>query len=201
MKQRTCKYCGSLFTPFKPLQPKVCTSIDCRAQFAIDFVDKLKKKREAENRKETREKKQQLKTWQEWFDECKTLAQKYARLRDKYDGCISCNKPASWGGQWHGSHFRPAGNNKAVALNLLNIHKACSECNNHKSGNLIDYQDKLIKKIGQAKVDWLKAQTQPYKHSIEYLQRYKKVMTKMCRRIERISEYRGKIKELEKQDG
>jgi hypothetical protein len=70
-------------------------------------------------------------------------------IRDKYAGCISCGVDlATWNGRWHGWHFRPAGNNKAVALNLLNIHKSCSECNNFKSGNLVDYQGKLVIRIG-----------------------------------------------------
>lgn len=149
----------------------------------------LKAKKDASERKisrlETKIKLDKIKSRSDWLGECKTIAQKYARLRDRLDGCISCDKPASWHGQWHGSHFRPAGNNKAVALNLINIHKACSECNRIKSGNLINYQDKLIVKIGLDRVNWLKTQSQPYTHSIEYLRRYKKVVGEKCRRLEK----------------
>jgi predicted nucleic acid-binding Zn ribbon protein len=182
VKQKKCKVCTTLYTPRSTTQ-QVCSPkcAQIHAERTRKRLDALKLKTD---RKILAEKKQSLKTRQQWFNECKTLAQKYARIRDKYDGCISCEKPATWNGQWHGSHFRPAGNNKAVALNLLNIHKSCSECNNFKSGNLIDYQDKLIKKIGIDKVNWLKSQTQTHTHTIEYLIKYKKVIGKKLRRMQ-----------------
>lgn len=175
-KLKKCKVCRTQFQPLSTTQQV------CSPACAIKHVEAVKAKKA---RIEYRDAKEKMKGWQEWFDECKQLAQKYARLRDRNDGCISCDKPPNWHGQWHGSHFRPAGNFKAVALNLLNIHKACSECNNFKSGNGVEYQDRLIVKIGQDKVDWLKSQNQPVRHSIDYLKRYKKVMAKKCRRLER----------------
>jgi predicted nucleic acid-binding Zn ribbon protein len=183
VKQKKCKVCATLYTPRSTTQ-QVCSPkcAQIHAERTRKRLDALKLKTD---RKILAEKKQSLKTRQQWFNECKTLAQKYARLRDYKDGCISCNKHANWGGQWHGSHFRPAGNYKAISLNLWNIHKACSECNNHKSGNLIEYQEKLIQKIGQDKVNWLKKQNQPHRFTVEYLQTYKKVMAKMCRRLEK----------------
>lgn len=180
LKQKKCKNCLTLFSPRTSLQ-KVC-SPSCAYEFVKSENKRLDAKKTRKAYKDTKEK---LKSLTEWLNECKTLAQKYSRLRDFKDGCISCNKTANWGGQWHGSHFRPAGNYKAVSLNLWNIHKACSECNGHKSGNLIEYQDRLIEKIGQDKVDWLKTQNQPHRFTIEYLKRYKKVMAKMCRRLEK----------------
>jgi hypothetical protein len=183
IKLKTCKACKSKFLPTKRLQ-SVC-DWKCAITYANVSKEKLNRLKLAKSRKDTKEKLENIKGWQEWFNECKTIAQKYARLRDRFDGCISCEKPWNWGKQWHGSHFRPAGNFKAVALNLLNIHKACSECNNYKSGNLVEFQDNLIIKIGQEKVDWLKSQTQPYRHSIDYLKRYKQVIGKRLRRLEK----------------
>jgi hypothetical protein len=175
--------CKSIFVKNKPLQ-SVC-GIQCAITQSKILAERKEKREFSKSRKEIKVKLEKYKTWQEWFNECKAIAQKYARLRDRFDGCISCDKQSDWWGQWHGSHFRPAGNFKAVALNLLNIHKGCSECNNYKSGNLIEFQDRLIVKIGQDKVDWLKSQTQPYRHSIEYLKRYKQVMGKRLRRLEK----------------
>jgi hypothetical protein len=183
MNKRKCKSCGLQFQKVRPLQ-NTC-SIPC----AIEHANKLKiaNKRTEDRLERVKTKKaiEAIKPWQKWFNECKTIAQRYARIRDRDDGCISCTKDKNWWGQWHGSHFRPAGNFKAVALNLMNIHKSCSECNNHKSGNGVEYNDRLIVKIGQDKVHWLKSQTQPYRHSIEYLKRYKQVMGKRLRRLEK----------------
>jgi hypothetical protein len=162
-----------------------CYKYDCQVTYATAHALKSQEKRVKADRKETRERKEKLKSRTQWFNECKAIAQKIARIRDRHEGCISCEKTQHWSGQWHGSHFRPAGNFKSVALNLLNIHKACSECNGYKSGNLIPYQDKLILKIGLERVEWLKAQQQPHTFSIDYLKKYKRVMGKWLRRIER----------------
>jgi hypothetical protein len=182
-KTKACRICKLSYMPRSSLQ------VVCSPPCAIAHAEKTRQKREKCEqkavRKVDREKKQKLKTWQQWFNEAKEVAQKYARIRDYRLGCVSCSKPPNWHGQWHGSHFRPAGNFKAVALNLWNIHKACSECNNWKSGNLVEMTDTLVVKIGQEKVDWLKSQTQPYRHSIEYLARYKKVIGKRCRMMEK----------------
>lgn len=176
VKPKKCKQCKATFTP------RTSTQVVCSWQCAIEYG---KKQTTKQLNQDTRRRKEAAKPQSKWFVECKAIAQKYARVRDSHLGCISCDKPANWGGQWHGSHFRPAGNNKAVALNLLNIHKACSECNNFKSGNLITYQDRLIEKIGKDKVDWLKSQNQTHRHSIEYLKRYKAVMGKRLRQLEK----------------
>lgn len=180
-KAKKCRMCPSTFIQRSSLHS--CCSIPCAQAYAKRLRERKEAREAKADRKVTRERKEAIKPLQQLFNECKTVAQKYSRWRDRFDGCISCDKPANWHGQWHGSHFRPAGNFKAVALNLLNIHKACSECNNFKSGNLIPFQDSLIKKIGQDKVEWLKSQTKPHTFTREYLMRYKKVMSKRLNRL------------------
>jgi hypothetical protein len=140
------------------------------------------KKQERESIKQRKEK---IKTRQEWLAECQAIANRYARIRDAKDGCISCDKPATWPGQWHGSHFRSVGAASAVRLNLWNIHKACSVCNHHLSGNVAEYRPRLVEKIGLAKVEWLESQNQLVRYDIEYLKRYKKVIGKRLKRMEK----------------
>jgi hypothetical protein len=132
-----------------------------------------------------RERKEKIKTRAQWEDECRKIVQKIARLRDRNDGCISCHLPATWGGQWHGSHFRSHGAASAVQFHLWNIHKSCSSCNKDKGGNIHDYRPRLIAKIGQDKVDWLMAQNQTFKPPIDYYKRFKAVMGKRLRRMEK----------------
>lgn len=183
IKQRTCKYCKKRFKQVRVNQ--LLCSDECGINYAIKLAEKRAQLELKQQRKEDREKKEKLKRPQKWFDECKKIAQEIARIRDRHDGCISCDKPANWHGQWHGSHFRPAGNRKAIALNLWNIHKSCSECNNFKSGNLTDFETNLVKKIGHAKVSWLKSQNQPHTHTVEYLIKYKRVMGKRLLRLKK----------------
>jgi hypothetical protein len=77
----------------------------------------------------------------------------------------------------------------ALQFHLWNIHKACAQCNLHKGGNREGYRPRLIKKIGVDRVEWMDAQNGVTKRSgpayIEYLKRFKKVMGKRLRRMER----------------
>lgn len=67
----------------------------------------------------------------------------------------------------------------------LNVHKQCAPCNDHKSGNIIEYRINLVNKIGADKVAWLERQDhEPKKYTIED-----------CKAM--IKHYKAKIKELE----
>lgn len=179
MSDKRCVHCRKEFAPTRPLQ-RVC-SVLCASKFARQVRDEKK----AKEKLETRARKEAIKTRTEWEDECRKIVQKIARIRDRNDGCISCNLPASWGGQWHGSHYRSHAAASAVQFHLWNIHKACKPCNKDKSGNLIEYRPRLIEKIGQDKVDWLMAQNQTFKPPIDYYKRFKAVMGKRLRRMEK----------------
>jgi hypothetical protein len=174
-KVKTCAVCGKEFIPFLPLAT-VCSPV-CAGR-------KVKAARKAE-KADIKRRKEALKRPRDWLDECQDIVNKLARLRDRDDGCISCDKPASWGGQWHGSHYRSVGAASAVRLNLWNVHKACSICNNHLSGNISGYRPRLVQKIGADRVAWLESQNQVTRYSVEYLKRFKKVMGKRLRRMER----------------
>jgi hypothetical protein len=143
------------------------------------------KAQKAQERAKIKTRKEAVKTRQQWLAECQAIANRYARVRDAKDGCISCDKPAGWNGQWHGSHYKSVGAASAIRLNLWNIHKACSVCNHHLSGNIAAYKPRLIEKIGLEKVEWLESQTQLVKYDIEYLKRYKKVIGKRLKRMEK----------------
>ena len=142
-------------------------------------------------RAETRKRKEAIKTRAQWLAECQAIANKYARIRDARCGCISCDKPVSWDGQWHGSHFRSVGAASAVRLNLWNIHKACSVCNHHLSGNVAAYRPRLVEKIGAVRVEWLEAQNQLVRYDVDYLKKYKRVMGKRLRRMEKSNAMQG----------
>ena len=113
---------------------------------------------------------------QEWVN-------RYVRLRDREKGCCSCDRLATWGGQWHASHFRSRGAASAIRYNLWNIRKSCSICNNWKSGNATDYETRLRAEIGNEKVDWLKTQTQTRKYSLEYLERLTRIFKRKIKKL------------------
>lgn len=75
---------------------------------------------------------------------------KFIRLRDVNEPCISCQRHHQ--GQYHAGHFKPAGINSALKFSELNVHKQCAPCNNNLSGNLTNYRIHLIEKIGLSEV-------------------------------------------------
>lgn len=183
MKAKKCKSCREPFTPSRPLQ-SAC-GVQCAIALTSAAKEKARKDKEAVERKEHRVAKERVKPRQKWLKEAEQAVNKYVRLRDAHLGCVSCDKPATWQGQWHASHLRSVGSSSAVRFNLWNINKSCSVCNSHLSGNLTEYLPRLRQKIGDAKVDWLYAQNQPASYSIEYLKRLKTIFNKRCRMLER----------------
>jgi hypothetical protein len=161
----------------------------CSPNCAITIAAKKKRATEAKTARETAKsdkvRREKLKSRADWAKEAQAAVNKYVRMRDYHLGCVSCDKPASWPGQWHASHFRSVGAASAVRFNLWNIHKSCSICNNWKSGNLSDYEPRLREKIGGSKVDWLRTQNQCVSYSIEYLRRLKDIFSKKARRLEK----------------
>ena len=147
-----------------PYPPFTTTQQACSPRCAMTLVTQAKEKKA---RQELREGRQRLKTKSDWLKEAQVPTNAYIRERDRDEGCISCDKPASWGGQWHASHYRPVGNCSALRFHEMNIHKACSECNNFKSGNLVEFRIGLIKKVGIANVEYMESQNQAYSWEID----------------------------------
>lgn len=182
-KPKKCKECKTPFIPSRPLQA-VCSPL-CGLTMARAKREKEEAKERAAERKADREKKVKLKSRKQWLDECQSIVNKYVRLRDRNLPCCSCDRPAAWDGQWHASHLRSVGAASAVRFHLWNIHKGCSICNNHLSGNIGDYLPRIRARIGDDKVDWLYTQNQLRSYDIPYLQRLKAVMGKRVRRLEK----------------
>lgn len=149
------------------------------------------KARAAKEKRDTKTALEKFKTPTQWESECKDIVQEIARLRDRNDGCISCHVGPNYGGRWHGSHFRPAGNNAAVQFHLWSIHKACAQCNLFKGGNISAYRPRLVEKIGADRVEWLESQTHAVKTNVAYLERFKAVMGKRLRRMKKRIERMG----------
>lgn len=178
LKPKKCKLCSVEFTPRNSLQ-KVCS-----AKCAIELVRKTaQEEHDKAEKKKLKERKARLKSRSEWLKEAQAVFNKFIRLRDKDQPCISCGRPHQ--GQWHAGHYRSVGACPELRFCELNVHKQCSPCNNHKSGNIIEYRINLVRRIGQSAVDFLEKQDHdPKKYTIED-----------CKAI--IKHYKAKIKELE----
>ena len=130
--------------------------------------------------------KERVKTKAKWLQELQVLVNQYVRLRDKRDFCTSCDKGPMWGGQWQAGHYYSRGHSAALRFNLHNIHKQCSVCNNHLSGNIGQYTPKLIDKIGQDRFDYLTAHKSDIRsYDVEWIKRAIKIARKAVKRIKK----------------
>ena len=171
MRKKKCRICKTSFSPYSSLQV-VCSS-KCAIIHAQDKNrrNKAKALREARNNDLTLLKRK-----------AQSIFNKYIRLRDKKEPCISCGYKGD-GRQWHAGHYKPMGGFSALRFDEENVHKQCSICNNHLSGNLAEYRKGLVIKIGQEALNRLEIGAHLKRWSVEELK-------------EIITTYRAKIKEL-----
>lgn len=179
-RPKKCRCCKEQFQPQKPLQ--VACGVACAVVLARAKSEKERKAIDQIERREIKAAKERIKSRAEHAKEAQVAFNRYVRLRDADLGCVSCPKPAEWGGQWHASHFRSVGAAAHLRFNLLNVHKACSVCNNHLSGNIMGYRPELARRIGESRVQWLECNQDLIRHDITYLKRLKAVFTKKAKR-------------------
>lgn len=184
-----CKHCKVKFTAEergKRLHP------ECIEPWTAAFQEKQKQKaireRKAKQKVEKaqdRKKRMELEPIGKLEKRAEAAVNSYVRARDSYRrlGCISCEKPWNWDGQWHASHFRSVGAASSVRYHLWNINRACWICNKLYSGRIDAYGPALVERIGQEKVDWLKAQNQPVRRSRDYLERLRAIFARKTRRL------------------
>lgn len=168
-----CLYCKKSFEPDRQGQ-SVCSYV-CSLNYSRGKVLKEKKIKD----KETKEK---LKTKSQHLKELQIIFNKYIRLRDKDKPCISCGKFVE---QKDCGHFLSSGSHPALRFNEINCWGQCRHCNSYLSGNLIEYREGLILRIGQKEYDKLMSMRGDKLHlSIPEIEEMKKI-------------YKNKIKSLE----
>jgi hypothetical protein len=175
MKTRKCKYCKAQFQPYTTLQ-KNCFEPDCVTAWVQETKEKTWKKKKAKL-------KMDLMTIQDYIKIAQQVFNKYIRLRDKGQNCISCGKKPL---KQNAGHFYNANNHWSVRFNELNVHLQCEHCNTYLSGNLINYRENLLKKIGIEDFELLSSEAnKTRKFTVNELK-------------EIIATYKQKIKEIEK---
>jgi hypothetical protein len=113
--------------------------------------------------------------------EVQKVFNKYIKLRDRGNMCISCQKnPIE-----HAGHFIAQGATGALRYHENNVWGQCSNCNVWKRGNLLEYRISLVNKIGEERVKWL----EEHRHDIKKWTREELE--------ELMTTYKAKLKELE----
>jgi hypothetical protein len=169
-----CKNCREKFEPIR-FNHKYCLKDECIKA----FVEEVKTRQWKETKTRM---KQDLKTLQDWLKEAQTIFNKYVRLRDTGLPCISCNLPPK---KKNAGHYYSSGGHSNIRFDEDNVHLQCEACNTFLSGNLLNYQIGIQKKIGAQKllelqerahvtkkwtIDELKEIIQTYKKKVNELQ-------------------------------
>ena len=132
-----CKNCKDKFEPIR-FNHKFCLKDECIKAFVEEV--KVKQWKETKTRMKT-----DLKTTQDWLKEAQTIFNKFVRLRDTGLNCISCDKPPL---KKNAGHYFSSGGHSNVRFDEDNVHLQCEACNTYLSGNLLNYQIGIEKRIG-----------------------------------------------------
>ena len=141
-----CKNCKDKFEPIR-FNHKFCLKDECIKAFVEEV--KVKQWKETKTRM-----KNDLKTTQDWLKETQTIFNKYVRLRDMGLVCISCQQPPK---KKNAGHYFSSGGHSNVRFDEDNVHLQCEHCNTFLSGNLLNYQIGIEKRIGAEKLIELQA--------------------------------------------
>ncbi|HDL1372722.1 TPA: recombination protein NinG [Mannheimia haemolytica] len=183
-KQHKCKECGGYYIKFQSTQ-QVC-SVKCAMAMGKRKTETKRKQADKAERKERKQRLEKLKSRSAWLKDLQNIFNKFIRLRDKDLPCISCGRHHQ--GQWHAGHYKTVGGNPELRFNEDNVNRQCSVCNNHKSGNIVNYRINLIEKIGLERVEFLERKDHPpLKLTIEQIKDLIKVYKAKCKELERVT--------------
>ena len=174
IKQKKCCACQEPFTPFSSLS-KACSPI-CALRL-VDLANEKKDKARFKIKKEL------LKTRGDWLREAQANFNKFIRLRDEDQVCISCQNPPK---KKNAGHYRSVGSCPELRFNELNVHLQCEHCNTYLSSNAIEYRKNLIIKIGADMVDWIEGPHDPLKLTINDIKELKKEYAIKCKELEKL---------------
>lgn len=181
---RKCKECRCEIHKVKDcvlfFEAKGYCSIDCMSLHGLTKARDAQAKKE---RKEHKAAKERIKTRGDHAKDAQTEFNKFIRIRDKHHPCISCGRHHT--GQYHAGHYRTVGAHPELRFSELNCHKQCSACNNHKSGNIVEYRITLIGRIGVDELDWLEGPHEAKKYTIDELKAIKLEYRAKWRAIDR----------------
>ena len=96
---------------------------------------------------------------------CQALFNEKIRLRDSFGNiffCISCNEKKDIR-YLQAGHFYNVGHYDGLRFDEDNCHGQCNYCNTFLHGNLIQYRDNLLKRIGETRFFELQDRADQYK--------------------------------------
>jgi hypothetical protein len=186
LRRTRCPSCKAKLEAGQRIHPE-CIDAYAEKQAAKAAATKAKAdaKRRKMDRATDRAKRRSMEKISAVEERCRKIVQEIARIRDRHLGCISCDKPANWDGQWHGSHYRSHGGCSSLQFHLWNINRACWICNKLYSGRVDMQKVGIVERYGQERLEWLDNQPKSQKFTRDYLERFQAVMGKRRNRLKK----------------
>lgn len=186
---KDCRVCGRPFEPFRTTQ-SICGPV-CAGKFAKGLGKDRKVKAKAERAKDraTREASKTLPTLHKearfWFN-------RWIRLRDAKQPCISCGAPPPDLSGLHAGrdagHYRSVGSAGHLRYTESNVAAQCVHCNQFLAGNPVGYRKGLIERRGLEAVEALENNNQPEKWQRAQVRGIRDDYKARCRELEKNKE-------------
>lgn len=177
--KRKCKSCSTYTREYIVINNMAFCDKTCAVDYAVSNQEKGRAKIKQAKSKEIRERKKSLRTKSWYVKKAQGYFNSAIRERDKNRPCISCGRGGlenKYGGSWDCGHYKTVGAFPELRFEPLNAHRQCKSCNAGSSkysmkGKTVsqDYTERLIKRIGQEKVDWLNGHHEAKRYTKEDL--------------------------------
>lgn len=181
-RKRRCRQCKE-YRPadqmlITPSNAAFCDDI-CAATYSKKQIPRERKREAKRQKREFYE--NDIKTRREaavkWFN-------RFIRLRDAGKPCCSCGT-TNPGIKYDAGHYIPAGSCSALRFDERNCHIQCSvQCNQHKSGNRVNYRLFLIREYGQEEVDRLEGPQPTINITVDWYREIEETYKAKCKELE-----------------
>jgi hypothetical protein len=155
-RMRKCAVCKAPFIK-RSMTHKACGP-ECAQALARQVREKAERMQLAERRLAAKPR-------AKWQQEAQAEFNSWVRWRDRNLPCISCGRFHQ--GSWDAGHYRSVGSMPALRFHEDNCHRQCVPCNQHKSGNAVEYRLGLIARIGAERVAFLEGPHDLVKNTID----------------------------------
>jgi len=160
IKAKTCKVCKAKFVPRRPMQSCCSYPLPCEALKADQIAAKSAAKRDAERRKDTKDKLAAIEKMPVLVKRAQAAFNLFIRTRDKGQTCIDCGKPFEPnkpGGSVDAGHYLSRGSAAHLKFMEDNCHAQRKNCNMPGGATRLDYRNGLIARIGLERVEAIEA--------------------------------------------
>lgn len=151
---RKCKNCKNPFSPRFSALERFCWAVECKTMEAMEKLRQIKRNNAKIQRDRLKKQKTALMTVQQWAAKAQASFNRFIRLRDEDKGCVSCGVSLK-GKKYDAGHFYNANNHWSLRFDEANVHAQCVKCNRDLHGNLLEYRQRIVERIGAKELERL----------------------------------------------